>query len=361
MAQGAAGDVGVGWRLAFLLGVVAATGCGDGPTSIEPDRPWRTANPDELGLDAGRLEAAHLRAVDNEWVRSLLVVRHGRMAFERYYGGFGPDSLADVRSVTKSVVSTLTGIAIARGEMPGVDTPVSDLVNPDDFGASRLDEAITVRHLLTMTGGWEWDEADYARWESGRDPVRFLLDRVIVDAPGTRFAYNSAGVHLLGVALEKATGESLPDYADEVLFGPLGIPDSAWEPLVGGRVNGGTGLDLRPRDLARLGELFLRGGRWSGQAVVPGDWIDMATAPAFSWSSWRSYGYLWWIDLERGAYYAHGYGGQYLYVLPARDLVVVVTTDWFGASSVPGWQDAIRTLRRLAFDIIVNDVVPAAR
>ncbi len=364
MAEGATGDVGTGRRLAFLLGVLATIGCDDGPTSIEPGEPWRTVSPDEVELDAGRLEAAHMRATGNEWMRSLLVVRHGRLAFERYYGGFGPDSLADLRSVTKSVVSTLAGIAIARGEIPGVDTPVSDFVNPDDFGASRLDEAITFRHLLTMIGGWEWDESgggDYAHWESARDPVRFLLDRPIVNPPGTRFVYNSAGVHLLGVAVAEATGESLPDFADEVLFGPLGIPDSAWELLSGGFVNGGSGLDLRPRDLARFGQLFLMAGRWRGRAVVPEDWIEMATAPVFTWSSPRSYGYLWWIDLERGAYYASGYGGQYLYVLPGRDLVVVVTTDWRGAGSVPGYRDAIRALRRLAFDIIVNDVVPAAR
>lgn len=351
------------WRLTLLIAVLA-TGCGDAPTSIAPGEPWRSASPGEVDLDASRLETADMRAGQSEWTRSLLVVRHGRLAFERYYGGFGPDSLADVRSVTKSVVSTLTGIAMARGHIRGLDVPVSDFVNPDDYGVSRLDEAITFRHLLTMTGGWEWDEHsgdDYGLWITSREPVRFLLNRSIVDPPGTRFVYNSAAVHLLGIALEEATGHALPDFADEVLFGPLGVPNLSWEPLSEGFVNGGSGLDLRPRDLARLGQLFLTGGRWRGQAIVPGDWIEMATDPVFTWSSPRSYGYLWWIDLERGGYYASGYGGQYLYVLPGRDLVVVITTDWRGAGSVPDYREAIRALRRLAFDIVVNEVVPAAR
>ena len=234
----------------------------------------------------------------------------------------------------------------------------------DDFGASRLDEAITFRHLLTMTGGWDWDEFtgdDYLHWARSPEPVSFLLDRPIVDPPGTRFVYNSAAVHLLGIALEEATGQALPDFADEVLFDPLGIPDLAWEPLPGDFVNGGSGLDLRPRDLARIGQLFLRGGRSGDRAVVPGDWIEMATDPVFAWAGPRSYGFLWWIDLERDGYYANGYGGQYLYVLPGRDLVVVVTTDWRGAARGPDYRDAIRTLARLAFDIVVNEVVPAAR
>ena len=179
-------------------------------------------------------------------------------------------------------------------------------------------------------------------------------------APGSAFVYNSAAVHLLGVILEKATGMELEAYADRVLFGPLGIGQRAWEPVADGYVNGGSGLDLRPRDLARFGQLLLQDG-WSGhRRIVPRGWVNEATGRRFSWTvssgpvEHLSYGYLWWIDVDHAAYLAWGYGGQFIYVVPELDLVVVATTDWSGVSADVGAE----ALAAMSLGVIVDGILP---
>ena len=299
-------------------------------------------------------------------MRSLVVVRGGRLVYERYFGGTDHETLADVRSVTKSVVATLVGIALERGEIDSLDRPIGHFLDFDDFDVSAAHAEITVRHLLEMTGGFEWSEngaTGYTDWIFADDHVGYLLARPVTDAPGTTFSYNSAAVHLLGVVLEGATGRSLPEYADRVLFGPLGIADRAWEPLTSGFVNGGSGLDLRPRDLARIGQLLQQEG-WSGDdRIVPPAWVSEMTAPR--WPTFGeagpiddvSYGLLWWVDLDRNAYLAWGYGGQFVYVAPELELVVVVTTEWRGVSTDIG----SRELQYRALRLIVEHVVPAIR
>ena len=170
-------------------------------------------------------------------------------------------------------------------------------------------------------------------------------------------------MHLLGVVLEAAVGRPVPAFADEVLFGPLGIGERVWEDLSTGYVNGGSGIDLRPRDLARLGQLYLQGG-WSGtRSVVPTTWIDEVTAPR--WSSFGpvgpidnvSYGFLWWMDLDNAAYMAWGFGGQFVYVVPHLELVVVATTAWRGVRNDIG----PTALQNAVLEIILNRILGAVQ
>lgn len=353
---------------AFVPGLVAAlaVACSEGPAAVTFDAPadltlpWQLAEPGAVGMDAGALRSAERRAEGIERLRSLLVVRRGRLVLERYYDGAVQDDLADVRSVTKSVVSTLTGLAVDRGYLSGLDATLGELLPPEVADLDEVERTITVRNLLTMSGGWAWHESGgtgYNEWITSQDHVGYLLDKPHVATPGTTFTYNSASAHLLGVALAQATGRSLPALADEVLFGPLGITDRAWEPMGDGATNGGAGLDLRPRDLARLGQLFLQDG-WSGtDRILPDGWVAQATTPSYAWvepsgPTRVSYGFLWWTDEDHDAYMAWGYGGQFIYVAPARDLVVVTTTRW--------WQGAPADLAHRVLDVIVNGVVPAA-
>jgi CubicO group peptidase (beta-lactamase class C family) len=271
-----------------------------------------------------------------------------------------------VRSVTKSVVSTLVGIAVQERHIASLDQPITDFLRVPEYDVNVEHALVHIRHLLTMTAGFEWSERateDYNAWILSDDHIAYVLERPISSPPGTSFVYNSGTVHMLGVILEEATGTSLPQYADRVLFGPLGISERVWEPLLQGQVNGGAGIDLRPRDLARLGQLFLQRG-WSGnRAVVPAEWVAEATVRRFADLGGSgpigtlSYGYLWWADVDNDAYMAWGYGGQFVYVVPSLSLVVVATTDWRGVTQDIGTE----RLTEEVLKVIVERVLPAAR
>lgn len=355
-----------------LLLVVAAA-CSDAPLAPTTDTPvdlaasWETVAARDVGLDHDAMVVAGVRAASVDRMRSLLVVRHGRLAYERYFNGARRDALADVRSVTKSVVGALVGLAVEEGYIESIDQPITDFLSGPDVPLRDEHAGITLRHLLSMSSGIEWTEsgaAGYVDWITSADHVAYLLERDIAATPGSEFAYNSAAVHLLGVVLEEATGRSLRAFADEVLFGPLGIVERDWESIgSGGRVNGGSGLDLRPRDLARFGQLYLQEGRSGDGRVLPEDWartsMDRVMGPVGSVTAIGpvSYGYLWWIDESRGAAFAWGFGGQLIYVDPSLDLVVVTTTEWRGVTEDEGnaW------LTEQAMRLVVDGVLPAVR
>jgi CubicO group peptidase (beta-lactamase class C family) len=252
---------------------------------------------------------------------NLVVLRDGELVLERHFGDASAESLADVYSVTKSVLSTPVGIALGRGELASLDLPVHG--------------GRTYRHLLTMTGGTEND----GRWE---------IDEVIalpcgwrehieaaprLEQPGTRFRYDNAAVHLLACALADAVGRSLADYADEHLFGPLGISAFDWPADPEGCSWGFGHLRLRPRDLAQIGEL----GRRGGGGIVPRDYVAEATRAhtAGGPPEGEAYGYLWWVADD--CFFAGGYAGQALVVVPANLLVVVATGT--EERLAPGWRN----------------------
>ena len=361
-----------------LLSVVSALGgtllsaCDDVVVPIEFDEPvnlvesWRAADPEAVGLEPGALDRARdeLEAIPR--ALSLLVAKNGRLAYEAYFHGNRQDSLNDVRSVTKSVVSTLVGAALREGTLRSLDQTVGELLPPTAALVPADKEDITLRHLLTMSGGFEWTEvgaAGYNEWITSSDHLAYVLEQPLSDPPGSRFNYNSAAVHLLGVMLEGASGEELQTFADRVLFSPIGVSRSRWESVSNGFVNGGSGLDLRPRDLLRLGQLALQGGRSGTAMLVRDGWFEEAGMPQFGWRSQGevlrsgSYGYLWWTESGRArdAFLAWGYGGQFVYVVPDADLVVVVTTDWRGVG------EGVSELTRNVMRVIAERVVPAAR
>jgi CubicO group peptidase (beta-lactamase class C family) len=265
-------------------------GCGESPTfpgllsPVELAQPWNEGSPSSEGLRQAGIEAAIAAANEIPRMMSLLVVRNGTLVVEEYFRGNRRDSLNDLRSVTKSVVSTLTGLAIQEGYLSGLDQTLGELL-PDAPFQFPEQRDIGIRHLLTISAGFDWYEhgpIGYNDWILPEDRVAFLLGKPIVDSPGTTFNYNSAAVHLLGVVLEEASGMTLPELADALLVGPIGITRSRWEPL-GARYNGGVWIDLRPRDLARLGQLFLQGGRSGDLHLLPEPWTHQATRRAFAW------------------------------------------------------------------------------
>jgi CubicO group peptidase (beta-lactamase class C family) len=297
-----------------------------------PNRTWEHVTPAEVGLSQAQLETAGDYAAANmPDVTAVLVVRANGLAYERYFGGvYSVDDPVEIRSITKCVTGTLVGMAIDDGAL-SLDTTIGEVI-PDLIpeGADSRTPSITIEHLLTMSAGWAWDiSTDWQRLISSDDYTELTLSLQVVYEPGTFYAYNTGGSHLLAVIAQRAVGEDLETYAERRLWSPLGIDRPAWRQSPEGVAFGGAGLELIPRDLARFGLLSLRDGQWNGEMVVSPGWFAEATRFHIQGDTtgYAGYGYHWWVIDEGSGFHAYfglGFGSNYLYVVPAFDLVVVV-------------------------------------
>jgi CubicO group peptidase (beta-lactamase class C family) len=324
------------WIPTIAMGLAA---CG-GHKPFKPvdlSGPWATATPASQNIDASALAAADQAGATTVGLRSLLVVRNGFLVDEQYFGDAGVASLEDGRSVTKSITSMLVGIAISQGVLPGTTEHLDQLIHPPVAQVDAGEAVVTVDNLLTMTGGFNWDEstaAGYNNWIEAPNQVQYVLDRGLSDVPGTYFNYNSGAVHLLSVGLTQASGVVEQSFATANLFGPLGIQDFAWEMDSQGFNNGAAGLALHPRDFAKLGQLVLQGGVSGTTQVVPADWVtrmvSMHEMPDGQIGPFANlqYGYLWWLDTYNGhdIQFGWGYRGQFVVVVPDFEAVVIATS-----------------------------------
>lgn len=304
-------------------------------TDLWPMPDWPVAAPESQGMSSADLaDLVESILKQGDPIHQLLVIRNGRIVLEAAFQPFQKNAPHNLYSCTKSVTSTLIGIAMGQGKIGGVDRRVLSFF-PDRKIAHRdaRKEAMTLGHLLTMTTGFDWAEwgIPYGsstnvswKWSKSPDRVQFVLDGPMSADPGSRFNYNSGASHLLAAILRRETGQSPLAFAREQLFQPLGISEVSWPADAQGIQFGGTGLHLRPRDLARIGYLFLHGGSWQGRQIVPAEWVRTAVTSHVSASESQGYGYQWWIDLK-GGFAARGFGGQTLWVLPELQLIVVTT------------------------------------
>ena len=329
-----------------------------------PTAGWRTAAPAEQGMDPAVLDDLDTIVPESyPQVRSVLVVRHGYLVYERYWQGVDAGDGHNSFSVTKSFTSALVGIALDDGKLKGLDQTVEELL-ADHLPANadpRLRQ-VTLKQLLTMTSGLAGDDStlggDDDSWiEMLKSPdwVRHILSQPLVSAPGAEFAYTDKNAHLLSAIVADATSQSTLAYARAKLFGPLGIATDnalqqtishwpltpaeleayeqapvAWPRDPQGYHVGGSFLRLPARDLAKLGYLYLNGGRWDSTQVVPADYVAASTQPQSDPTMGPGdYGYLWWVTNETGhdSFRAMGFGGQLIQVIPDLDLVVVITSD----------------------------------
>jgi Cu-Zn family superoxide dismutase len=285
-------------------------------------------------MDPALLATAAQRVrTDLPRLSALLVVRGGDIVAESYFNGQTSAAPIDVWSVTKSVTSMAVGIAIAEGRLR-LDQTLGDLI-PERIpaGADPRTARVTVEQLLTMTGGWAWDSrTDFMHLDDTPDWAARTLGLPMACDPGTCYEYNSGGVHLLSVILQKVTGQTEADYVQTRIFDPLGIARPAWRQSPQGETAGAFGLMLTARDAAKLGFLYLNDGNWDGRQLVPAAWVATSTTLHSSGTSpsginlgLAGYGYLWWVTNVAGfpAFFALGYGSQVIYVVPGLDLVVV--------------------------------------
>jgi CubicO group peptidase (beta-lactamase class C family) len=354
----------VTWGASLVLLVLGATASGAEPEEIP------ASDPAAVGLSAqglGRLEQS-IRAGEFKQITSVLIARRGKLAFERYFDDDGVEGLRNTRSATKTVTGMLIGIAIDRGLIRGVDAQVLDyfpekqpLQNPDPRKGK-----ITVEDFLTMSSLLECDdENQFSRGNEERmylveDWVQFTLDLPIRGFPewvtkpaaspyGRSWSYCTAGTTTLGPLLERATKQSVPDFARDGLFAPLGITRIKWafQPL-GAAMTGG-GLNLRSRDLLKLGQLYLNGGSWHGRRVISADWVSRSIAPHANAREDTDYGYLWWLPTFHSSgrdfkgYAMYGTGGNKVYVFPKQQLVIVVTTTNFRVQGAGALTDKLLT------------------
>src|SRR5262245_25468264 len=327
---------------------------------------WETVGAAEAQIDADALcKLLHTVAGGPDNLHSLLIARSGHLVAELYRKGrdrsardffsrevsFGPGDPHDMRSISKSVVGLLFGIVREDGRLPALSTPVVDLY--PGYPTLTLEPArrsITIEHLLTMSSGLEWHEtaATYGSFSNDEtrlfwdwSPIKFVLSRPMVDPSGQKFSYNGGNTAVIADLLERATGTSLDQLARSRLFEPLGITGYAWLGDLWGRAMAYAGLRLKPRDLLRIGQMMLNHGRWQDRQIVPAEWVTQSIRPhiATGRGAGTGYGYYWWtgdIDwqgrkLSWSA--AVGNGGQRLFLVPALDLVVVMTA---GAYNDPG-------------------------
>lgn len=322
---------------------------------------WQPVSLREAGF-ADDLEARLDKAIADKriWnLHSVIVVRNGRLVLERYFEGedtarggrpvglvsFKPDTPHDLRSVSKSIVGLLYGIALAAGKVPAPEQPLMQFF-PEyaDLAADPERGRWTLHHVLTMSMGTDWNESmpytnpanSETAMDMAPDRYRYILSRPIVTEPGKRWVYNGGATALLGRLIARATGKSLHEYAREVLFDPLGIGPTDWYADKDGELIAASGIRMTPRDLARIGELTLRGGVWNGRSVVPAEWIARSTSPLLHIEEERQYGYQWYnlaftfetptmpLSNQR-LWNAAGNGGQRLTVFPGLDLIVVTT------------------------------------
>jgi CubicO group peptidase (beta-lactamase class C family) len=307
------------------------------PEGYWPTHGWRTSTPEAQGMDSRALTRALTFVRDSQVpIHSLLIVRHGRVVLDAYFYPFAAGQMHDLASGTKSVTSTLVGVAIGEHKLSGVQQPVMPLFSDASNAAARdpMKQQMTIEHLLTMTSGFdcEWMDGEKTLDEMRASPnwVRFMIERRVTARPGTDWAYCSPGMHLLSAAITRATGSSALDYATHTLFKTLGIDQAVWPADANGISYGWGDLHLLPTDMAKLGYLWLHHGKWEDTQLVPPDFMEAATLQQAEHMG-KGYGYGMWVYPKREVplFEANGRGGQIITVVPAKDLVVVMTGGGF--------------------------------
>jgi CubicO group peptidase (beta-lactamase class C family) len=319
--------------------------------SYWPTDGWRTSSLEEQEMDPALL-AQMFKTIDERHliIDSVLVIRNGYIVAEKYYPPYTSDTRHRLYSCTKSFISALIGMAIEDGYIDGVKNPVLDFFPHRTFmNLDELKQSMTLEDLLTMRSGLDWEEGmpEYQAMQATRDWVGFVLNKTMAVEPGSQFNYCSGCSHVMSAIIQETTGVSTLEFAQRRLFEPLNISNFHWGLDGSGIPNGGWGLEMTPRDMAKFGYLFLNEGTWDGQQIVPSNWVRLSTQTGLPTGEVVDYAYQWWVDSASGLYAAQGLNGQKIYVIPGLELVVVFTANMDDTTPI--------------FELVEDWVIPAAR
>jgi CubicO group peptidase (beta-lactamase class C family) len=306
-----------------------------------PTHEWSRTTPEKQGLNSVQLESMtdHF-TTKNIQIDSLIVIRNGWIVYEKYPSKYSSNDTHHLFSCTKSVTSTLVGIALLLGYLESIETPILNFFQGTNFSnPSERKEKISIKNLLEMTAGFEWNEEqygyeinDYNKMVRSEDWVKYVLDKQMKSEPGTTFLYNSGASHILSAIIQAVTHDSTLDFAIANLFHHLGINNYEWGQDPQGVYSGASNLKLKPTDMAKIGYLYLRNGLWDGIQIVPQEWVQMTSTSQVHVDESLDYSYQWWVLSEIGAYYALGWGYQSITVVPDYELVIVVTAATLDSS-----------------------------
>ena len=330
------------YKLCFLYFLVTSLHCAATAIETQPVSPqdWTVTPGGEVGIDDEMLSKAiqGFPAPEVHGLHSLLVLRHGKLVFERYWSGFERETPHDMRSATKSITSLLTGVAIDKHLLINTSDSIFQYLPAKYSSFKAGKESITLRNLLTMSSGLECDDrvedspGNEEKMYRERDWVKFFLDLNISAQPGGPGHYCTAGVVVLGRIIAEASNQSIPDFSQKYLFGPMHIERQKWRSFDSGQqTDTGGHLFLRPLDMAKIGQLVLQKGEWEGVQLISRSWIDISTSSQGVVDKDHDYGFLWWRtkipyeNKEVEAVSAMGNGGQAIIIVPELDLVVVFT------------------------------------
>ena len=335
----------------FVLIIITSLSCNK--DSFSNPESFKSANLDDAFNKASQIAN----------IKSLVVWQNGNIIRESFFNKEGPDALHDVRSVTKSVISILIGIAIDKKIIPSVNQSINNYLSPLGYKLTEEQKSITIQHLLTMSSGFQWSElisvSEYNNWATAPNQVQYLLNRTLSSKPGEVFSYNSAALHLLSVILTQASGISTIDFANKYLFNPLETSITKWETDNQEFINGAAGLNITPYDMIKIGQLIINKGLYKNKRIVSEEWIENSTSPKISTNNATPYGTsyccCWWGGtISKYDYvFANGWGGQFIVIIPSLKLVVTATNKWSGIVSSKANEQWMSTL-----DIIMKDIVP---
>lgn len=354
------------FKYLFLLSLAILIACSEDPTAPElVEGNWPISSPELQGMDSQLLNQAFIQGEDRGYVDCILVIRNGYIVAEKYYNGYDKDIAHNVKSVSKSFLSALTGIALKDGHINSLSLKMLDFfpeyVNPS---IDKRKNKITIRHLLMMRSGMDDERNNYGQLYNSLNWIKTTIEFPLMYEPGSTFSYNTFQTHLLSAIITKASEMSTLEFARDYLLEPMNIDVDQWEQGPQGYYFGGNSMFFTPRDMAMLGHLYMNNGRLNGIQIVPQEWVEesLTNYTHFTGNNWGdlknvNYGYLWWLGEIRNhaAFLAVGYGGQFVINFTDFNMIVVTTAD-----NQVAWNTSDQQIGSI-LNIVADYIVPAVR